>query len=225
MTALLMLHNSKETAFVWRRVADSLPQLWGVVAPDLHSTVKTALQDSKPEQIAKALQTAVNRDLATLGITEPVVLVAAGDAAVTALNFAAYNPQRVRAIFLSEPVFRVSSGQVSLAKLKTNFSGRRKKRTISDPSQELNYLRALASFASQPSVTIDSPDSVLREIPMRILVAEKERSIARKVRELAEKCEQIEYFPIHGAEAGWNDYAPAQYAANIAEFVAQLDHT
>lgn len=223
MTTLLMLHNSKETALVWRRVADSLPQLWGVVAPDLHSTLKTALQEQKPEQIAKAMQTAVERDLATLGITEPIVLVAAGDAAVTALNFAAHNPQRVRAIFLSEPVFRVSSGQIRLAKMKANFSGRRKKRTISDPSQELNYLRALASFASRSSVKIDSPDSVLREIPMRILVAEKERSIARKVQALAEHCKQVEYFLIHSAESGWNDYAPAQYAANIAEFVEQLE--
>lgn len=217
-----MIHNSKETALVWRRVADSLPQLWGIVAPDLHLALATALKNAKQPNLADAMQQVIKKDLAALGITEAVVLVAAGDAAIVALDYYWRNPQQVRAIFLTEPVFEVSAWQGRLAKMKANFSGKQRKRTVADVSQEANYLTALTYLGAHSLPEHNSGDGNLR-VPVRILVAEKEHSIAQKVQLLADCNENIEYFSISGAEAGWNDYAPGQYAANIVEFVEQIE--
>ncbi|XCB30780.1 hypothetical protein RQN30_05320 [Arcanobacterium hippocoleae] len=216
MTALLMLHNAKETALVWRRVADSLPALWAVIAPDLHGVQERFVGDWDANAKTSALAQLINADLQALNINEPVVIAAAGNAAAAALHYYHVNPQKVAALFLSEPQFKVSARQISLAKIRARFAfaGKRRKPTAADSSQEFHYLSWISEFGTQSLANVN--------VPIRLLAAEKERKIARETRQLAAKHANIEYFSISGAESGWNDYAPAQYAANIAEFINQL---
>lgn len=210
-----MLHNSRETAFVWQRVADSLPQLWAVIAPNLHFSEKIIKgNQSEVANLGELISEIIAQDMMALNISEPVVIIASGDAAIVAIHYYRTHPQQVKAIMLTEPQLHVTATQQWLRKIKANFSGVKKKATQANTTQEIEYLTALTRLGKQTLADIN--------VPMRILVAEKERGIMREIKNELQNMKNIEYFPIAGATRGWNEYAPAQYAANIIEFCAVL---
>lgn len=108
MSAIAFIHGHAHTPQVWRAVADHLPPAWAVVAPDLFAVARVG---SSSEARREAMVVQINRDLALMGLAEPVVVVAEGLGAIPAIQYAAEHPGRVAGIFLSGPKLALSRAE------------------------------------------------------------------------------------------------------------------
>lgn len=220
MTCLLMLHEASQRPAVWRFVSDNLSPSWGVVAPQLHGC--SSIED---------MQSAITRDMNATLIEPPIFIVTTGEAAIPAIEWALHGSfsHAIGGIFLSGPQLAVTKGAVRAARIGTLTSGvsSRKKRgkragiTDSFPEERYAYLQALREYDSGEALAALAESNM----PVRIVAGTKDRSGSAGACELAALLHQSEFFPIEQAEADWNAYAPAIFAANVAEFIFKETET
>lgn len=237
MTTVVMLHGAHQLPKVWRAVSDSFPPAWGVVAPQLHGRADL-----------EAMNSAIVHDLAQVVVQPPVIVVATGTGAIAAIEFCARHIAEgdgnsgatsggIAGLLLAEPRIAVSAGAVRSAKLAAVLHGQGSaprsadgKFTNASYAQRLSYMQALQGVSIPQGVLAQEGVSLLQRVqqlnaaglPVRILAAEKDRHGRAGARELHKLMPQAQFFEIAQAEADWNAYAPRNFAANVAEFIATL---
>lgn len=209
-----MLHGARQLPEVWRSVSDSFPQTWGVVAPQLHGRTDLG-----------AMNQASVHDLGQVLVQPPIFVVATEEGAIPALEFCARNVDTgdIAGLLLSDPQLAVTSGAVRSAKMAARLHGDRAAPRSADGKftnaryvQRAGYLQALAGISLSDQIRAVSAAG----LPVRILAAENNRRAIASARTAHAAFEQAEFFTIAQAQADWNAYAPAHFAANVMEFVA-----
>ncbi|MDK8602606.1 hypothetical protein QP858_09065 [Trueperella bernardiae] len=206
MTAVAFIHGHAHTPEVWRPVADHLPPAWAVVAPDLFAAARVG---SDADAHRHDMAAHINRDLAMMGLEEPVIVVAEGLGAIPAIHYAVEHPGRVAGVFVSGPRLALRRGESM--RLQVGAVMRRKGPTAVTSEQMGTYLAGLVGLdereaAAQvrvPRVAIaGEKDSVGTRGATELQGAGWERDVARE------------------ASEDWYSYAPAAFAARVAEFAA-----
>lgn len=213
-----MLHEASQRPAVWRFVSDNFSPSWGVVAPQLHGCMSI-----------EEMQSAINQDVNATFIEPPIFVVATGEAAIPAIEYALHTcgEENLGGIFLSGPRMSITAGALRVARLRTLVSGvssrgKRGKRAVvtdAEPAQTLAYREALRSCDVSRAIE----DLRGMAVPVRIVAASKDRPGSAGARELCELLPNAEFFSIEQAEEDWNAYAPAHFAANVAEFIFKVN--
>lgn len=207
MSAIAFIHGHAHTPQVWRAVADHLPPAWAVVAPDLFAV---ACVGSSSEAHREAMVAQIDRDLALMGLTEPVVVVAEGLGAIPAIQYAAEHPGRVSGIFLSGPKLALS--RTEAMRLRAAEKLRRADAASASDKQVAGYLSGL--------VGLDERAAAERlEVARIAVVGEKDRGGAKGTQTL--KAAGWEDDVVLQASADWYAYAPSAFAARVTQFAAR----
>ncbi len=209
MSAVAFIHGHAHTPEVWRAVADHLPPAWAVVAPDLFSVARVGF-DAGAHRHAMAAQ--INRDLALMGLEEPVLVVSEGLGAIPAIHYALEHPGRVAGLFVSGPRLSLKRGESM--RLQVSAALRRKSPTSATSEQVGTYLAGL--------VGLDEHDGATQmDVPRVAIAGEKDSAGTREAAAL--KGAGWEHDVALQASEDWYAYAPGAFAARVAEFAATHD--
>ncbi|QTG75288.1 alpha/beta fold hydrolase [Trueperella pecoris] len=235
MNAVAFVHSHERTPGVWRAVADHLPPHWAVVAPDLFAAVCThdagARAGSDAAACRKAMLAQINRDLAMMGLTEPVLVVGEGTGAIAAIQYAAEHPGWVAGLFLSGPRLHVSRAEA--VRLKVGVRIRRGQECAADAGDAGRYLDAIvgvdaAGVAPDLSVPRMAVAAAKDRGGMKAATALKNGAAQRNTVNAVGTVEGMaadagwEYGVVPEASQDWYAYAPSAFAAWLTDFAGRL---